>query len=323
MNHKLLSLVALSIGGWFGSAVAQMVYPEGAIVPLAMVDGAGSLIDPGNGGQCASFGGFGCYRDDVMLHGGRGVSSSAVFQVLNAGNACNYVALEGVAPAYVTVKNWNEAYPGELTTAYTSEIYYSSSAPASFPVPQGWSTINVTTAFPVSNATQSVRLTCQGGPSSPGAVAIAPSVGTRRSNPALVANWLTPDDLSVRWSGNGSLISFSNNQSHSDSQAGYGRTRDVAVTFPGMYGGTLFQVYSGNSICRRVQVSSNSAFTARLQHKEWTQRNWTYAPGSTDVGAGLRAVTLPLTLDLSPNAYHIIKVEPFVTDKGQVSLQCV
>ena len=323
MNRKLVSIIALSVAAWVGTAGAQSVFPQGSIVPLSMVDGAGSLVDPSNGGQCASFGGFGCYRDDVMLHGGRSVSSSAVFQVLNAGNACNYVAMEGVAPAYVTVKNWNEAYPGELTTASTSEIYYTNSAPSSFAMPQGWSTINVTSAFPISSSTQMVRLTCQGSPSFPGGFAIAPSVGTRRANPMLVSNWLTPDDLSVHWSGNGSLISFSNNQAHSDSQVGYGRTRDVAVTFPEAYGGTLFQVYSGNSTCRRVHVSSAVSASAQVQSKEWTQRNWSFAPASTDIGAGLRGIALPVTLDLAPNAYHIIKVEPFSTDKGLVSMQCV
>jgi hypothetical protein len=322
MNHKLASILALAMAAMAGSAGAQSVFPQGAIVPLSMVDGAGSLVDPSNSGQCGSFGGFGCYRDDVMLHGGRSVSSSAVFQVLNAGNACNYVALEGVAPAYVTVKNWNEGYPGELTTASTSQVYYTNSAPASFAVPPGWSTINVTSAFPIASSTQMVRLTCQGGASFPGGFAIAPSVGTRRNSPLLVANWLTPDDLSVRWSGNGSLISFSNNQAHVDSQVGYGRTRDVAVTFPGAFAGTLFQVYAGNSICRRVQLTSNIAGSAQVQHKEWTQRNWTYAPGSSG-GSGFATVGLPTTLTLAPNAYHIIKVEPFTTDKGTVQLQCV
>lgn len=323
MNRKLVSILALSMAALAGTAGAQGVFPQGAIVPLSMVDGAGSLIDPGMGGQCTSFGGYGCYRDDVMLHGGRSVSSSAVFQVLNAGNACNYVALEGLAQAYVTVKNWNEAYPGELTTSATSEIYYANSAPASFPMPQGWSTINVTSAFPIASSTQTVRLTCQGSPSFPGGFAIAPSVGTRRANPLLVANWLTPDDPSVRWSGNGSLIAFSNNQSHPDSQVGYGRTRDVAVTFPGAFGGTLFQVYAGGSTCRRVHISSDVSNSAQIQFKEWTQRNWSFAPGSTDIGAGLGAIGLPTTLDLAPNAYHIIKVEPFATDKGLVSMQCV
>ncbi|MDB5942533.1 MAG: hypothetical protein JWQ13_2099 [Ramlibacter sp.] len=323
MNRKLLSIAALSIAAWAGAAGAQGVFPQGSIVPLSMVDGAGSLVDPTSGGQCAFFGGYGCYRDDVMLHGGRSVSSSAVFQVLNAGGACNYVALEGLAPAYVTVKNWNEAYPGELTTAFTSQVYYTSSAPASFAVPQGWSTINVTSAFPIASSTQTVRLTCQGGASFQGGFAIAPPVGTRRANPMLVANWLTPDDLTVHWSGNGSLISFSNNQAHSDSQLGYGRTRDIAVTFPGAFGGTLFQVYAGNSTCRRVNISSTAGAAAQVQSKEWTRRNWSFAPGSSDLGGGFRAISLPLTLDLVPNAYNIIKVEPFSTNKGQVSVQCV
>lgn len=323
MNHKLVSSIALLLAALGGAAGAQSVFPQGSIVPLSMVDGAGSLVDPTNGGQCGSFGGFGCYRDDVMLHGGRSVSSSAVFQVLNAGGACNYVALEGLAPAYVTVKNWNEAYPGELTTASTSEVYYTNSAPASFAMPQGWSTINVTSASPISSFSQTVRLTCQGAPSSAGGFAIAPSVGTRRSNPLLVANWLNPDDLTVHWSGNGSLISFSDNQAHPDSQVGYGRTRDVAVTFPGAYAGTLFQVYAGNSTCRRVNVSSSVSASAQVQFKEWTQRNWSFAPGSSDIGAGLRGIPLPMTLDLAPNAYHIIKIEPFAPEKGTVSVQCV
>ena len=323
MNRNLVPILALSIAALADIAGAQGVFPQGAIVPLSMVDGAGSLIDPTMGGQCASFGGYGCYRDDVMLHGGRNVSSSGVFQVLNAGGACNYVALEGLAPAFVTVKNWNEAYPGELTTSPTSEIYYTSSAPASFPMPQGWSTINVTSAFPIASATQSVRLTCQGGPSFQGGFAIAPSVSSRRSNPLLVANWLTPDDLTVRWSGNGSLISFSNNQAQGDSQAGYGRTRDVAVTFPGAYGGALFQVYAGNSTCRQVRITSDVSSTAQVQHKEWTQRTWSFAPGTISMGANLTGIDLPITLGLSPNAYHVIKVEPFGTSKGLVSMQCV
>ena len=60
--------------------------------------------------------------------------------------------------------------------------------------------------------------------------------------------------------------------------------------------GTLFQVYVGNSTCRRINVSSSVSASAQVQYKEWTQRNWSFAPGSSDIGAGLRGIPLPITL---------------------------
>lgn len=322
ITQFLRAAIATTVVG--SSLMIGSVATAQSVIPTANLDGVGSLIDPTNSGQCSSFGGWGCYRDEVRLWGGTGSPSSGVFQVLNTAGMCDYVTITSPASTnYITVKYWNEAYPGEKYSDSLSTVYWGSSTTMRVPVPVGWSTINVTTGNALPSGSSSLVMTCGYGSSATSAVGVvAPSVSQRRANPNTVANYLQTFDTSVRWTGNGSLITFSGNSTNSDSVAGYGRNLDISVTQSGYFAGVFFQVYSGSSVCRNVRISGASS-AAQILYKGWSERNWVPVPNSQSIGASLTSVTVPYTVSLPANGYYLIRVEPFVTTAAQVEARCV
>lgn len=304
------------------AAMAQTSY-----IGSAVIDGAGSLIDPGNGGQCAAWGGYGCSRDVVRLQSWS-MRSAGVFQVYNNGG-CDFVRVSGLSSANLIVKSWDEAYPGQKYRGGAGAIYRASSLPAHVPVPAGWSVIHVSSVAPLS-APVDVQLQCQSGgfyQLATGQVSVTAS-GTTLYNSGSATLGATFDEFGSAWGGNGSLMTFSNNRSSADTVAGYGRNIDVSATYGlGLFSTVLFQGLGQGSTCRNVRIAASAPGTiAEIRVKEWSLRNWSYVAGSPSPDQyGFRTVSLPYIVPMPNGEYTLIKVDPFTNGQtpNQISATCL
>jgi hypothetical protein len=307
-----------------GSAcVLTVAMAQTSLIGQAVIDGVGSLIDPSNGGQCASNGNFGCSRDVVRLQSWA-MRSAGVFQVYNDGS-CGFVRISGLPSANIMIKAWDEAYPGQrYRGGGTGGIYRANSLPANMPVPGGWSLVHVSSLSPLSGAVD-VQLQCQSGgffQLSTGQISVTAS-STSLSDGSGTFLGATYDEYFAAWGGNGSLITFSNNRAAPDVAAGFGRNVDIANTYGlSLFSTVLFQGYSGGSTCRNVRVSSNKSGTiAEIRVKEWSQRNWNYVAGSPAPSQyGYRTVSLPFVVPMPGGEYTLIKVDPFTNGTAPESI---
>ncbi len=300
-------------GGWCSlETEAQMLMDpslemDTSLVPTSTVDGAGSLVDPNRGGKCNDLGGWGCYRDIVTLHH-HDTPSTGLFQVLRESGKCDYVQLDGLKEAYVVVKGWDEHYPGEKNGDYFSTVYKATGLPADVPlvakINSSWNLIAVTSTVPIpAGQTRDVTLTCMSGSPGQSLKVIAPDVSTRKNNPTLVLN---PLPNNTYWSGNGSLMSFSNNRSiPATSQSEYGRKQDEVITLTTKNSLAIFQVYKSSSLgCRSVVIDTPpgtfSVVAAEISWKIWNAPNWLCG----------NLVSLPYTVDLPTDEhYWVIKIK--------------
>jgi hypothetical protein len=231
------------------------------ILPPSVVDGAGSLVDPANGGRCSAFQLNGCSRDLVRLHS-HGVPSTAVFQVLGQRGSCDHVNVGGLDAAHILVKRWSETYPGAEGDG-SSSIFLANRLPASLPIPSNtWMTISVTTTSPVpAGQTRTVSLACGSGSGSYARPAdLAPPVTSRAANPQLL---LLPLQGDFFWSGNASMVTFSANTANAAAAVGYGRTRDEAITLASRKSLAVFQFFAEGRICKTVELSDAAGVASR------------------------------------------------------------
>jgi hypothetical protein len=311
-----------------GSAcVLTVAMAQTSYIGSAAIDGAGSLIDPGNGGQCAAWGGYGCSRDVVRLQSWS-MRSAGVFQVYNNGG-CDYVRVSGLPSANIIVKAWDEAYPGQKYRSTVGGIYQASSLPANLSVPPGWSVIHVSSVAPLSAPTD-VQLQCQSGgffQLATGQVSLIAS-GASLYNSGSTTLGATFDEYGSTWGGNGSLMTFSNNRTSTDTLAGYGRNLDVTNTYGmGRFSTVMFQGLGQGSTCRNVRIASSASGTfVEIRVKEWSQRFWNYVAGSPAPSQyGFRTVALPYIVPMPDGQYTLIKVDPFTNGAASemISATCL
>lgn len=273
---------------------------KGGLVPLSFIDGAGSLVDPGNNKDCISNGNFGCSKDTVRLHP-HSTSSTALFQVLKQYGQCDYVRVSGLKEAYISVKGWSEQYPGE-TGLGNSAIYKADALPADIPLTNSdWSIIAVTTTVPIpANSIRDINLECVGGFGIQSWQLKKLTADISSASNAVARKLSTQGGYS--WGGNGSLITFSNNQIINDTRSNYGRYRDVAKTISGVNAGTVavFQVYNSPTYACNKLIINNSLVnsSATISWKSWAKATWTGV-----------STKLPYTLLLNGSDYSIIKIE--------------
>ncbi len=268
------------------------------IVPESFIDGAGSLVDPGNNNACISNNNYGCSKDTVRLHP-HSTSSTALFQVLKQYGQCDYVRVSGLKEAYISVKSWSEQYPGE-TVLGNSAIYKADALPADIPLTSNeWSIIAITTTVPIpANSIRDITLECVGG------FGIQYWQLKKLTSDMSSATNATERRLSTQngysWGGNGSLITFSNNQITTDTRAGYGRNLDVAKTISGIGTVAVFQVYNSPTYACNKVIITNSLInsSATISWKSWAKATWT----------GVSTI-LPYTVSLNGSDYSIIKIE--------------
>jgi hypothetical protein len=277
---------------------------------LSHFDGAGSLVDPSNGGACNAKGGYGCYRDVVRMHP-NSLPSTAVFQVLRVPGQCDSVKIEGLLGASVAVKQWNEGYPGSRGNALST--VYRSVFPAQIPLSSdsAWHLISVTSLSPIpAGSIRDVLMTCQAfGVNASTNTETAPPLASRANNLDAV---IPKFDSNSYWGGNGSLISFSANAFNGDTQAGYGRTQDVAKKLITLPSKSIFQIFNNSQTCKYVRLArkDGGSMFAAIQWKPWSQAGW----------SGM-SVQLPYTL-LQPEGYNIITVDS-ANDGTDTSVQAV
>lgn len=285
-----------------------------SLLPPSVVDGAGSLVDPAGAGRCVTYSGNGCSKDLVRLHP-HGVPSTAVFQVLSQAGRCDFVNVSGLVSANIIVKRWSETYPGSEGDA-TSSVFFANSLPVSIPLPANkWMTISVSSTGAVpSGQTRTVAVACgTGAPQYSRPTDVAPPMATRAANPQSL---LLPLQGDYFWSGNASMMSFSANSSNSASSAGYGRTRDEAITLSSRKSLAMFQLFAEGETCRSIQLSDAAGTTGRtveVSTKLWDQPAWN---NSTNV-------QLPARLSVSQDGYWLVKVKPATIGWFKIRAQCV
>lgn len=287
------------------------------LIPMSVFDGSGSLVDPTRLGTCSRIGNFGCSRDVVRLHP-HSLPSTGTFQILSQAGVCDYVRVEGLLSAYISVKRWNETYPGN--TDGLSTIYKAVSLPAHVKVPSNdWVLLTVTSTAPVpANQYRDVTLTCVQGTFSqlpPGNQIsnIAPPVATRATDPSSLLVTLESD---FHWSGSGSLISISGNNSFSATIGGFGRDRDEAIKLNSKKSLLSFQAYSDGTICRSVRITDAAGSTGAVVEtstKVWTDSLWSQPISGQ----------LPITVTIPGAGYWIIKVRPAAIGWQKLRAVCI
>lgn len=290
------------------------------LIPMSYFDGAGSLIDPANGGNCGAIGNYGCSTDKVRLHS-HSISSTGVFQVVSQKDRCEYVRIEGLSSAIIAVKRWDETYP--RNSDGLSTIYRVNSLPASLRLPvDKWVMISVTTTqqIPVGE-TRDITLRCltasEYSHPVPGQISdIAPPIADRALYPDLLLVKFGDD---FHWSGSGSLVTFSGSQLQvPNTYDGFGRNKDMAIKFSSRKSLLSFQIFSDGINCRSVRISSaTGASTGTLVNasiKEWTSKYW---------GPAI-VTTLPFNFSIpSGRAYWILKLKPATIGTDNIRIDCI
>jgi hypothetical protein len=290
----------------------------------SVLDGAGSLVDPNNNGLCSINGNYGCSKDTVRLHP-HILPSSGVFQIFNNGGSCDYVQMSGetLPSMYISVKSWNQHYPGEnqnyiylgkeYSTTYKNDnsVNMFTNGISNIPIPPGWVLINFTSQKPLNTSTYNdITLTCARGSYFqfwPGnqLQEVAPSIDERKKDPGTVLNSFDNENY---WSGNGSLISFSGNSITNN----IGKTTDYAITLSSKKSTVIFQIFRKSTICSNIKLQSSVATDAEISYKPWYVKDW------NNIGMVKLPYTLPLTID----GYFIVKVTPKQISSMKIQGSC-
>lgn len=209
-------------------------------------DGAGSLIDPERGTACS-----GCGEDLVKLHSRGEQSSAGFFQVFRIPDICESVDLKGLNAGTVEVRSWS---------GYGTDSKYYEVSNSSHIIPLKatlWNLIAFKTNAPIpTGQTKTITATC---------------LSDNNSNVTEVSGSPMQFDNNYFWGGNGSLISHTNNQYSSDTQAGYGRDTDTAVLLRDHKTLSVFQVTNSSS-CGKIRFKTPLSFN--LSWKLWDEKDW-------------------------------------------------
>ena len=268
---------------------------------LPQFHGAGSVINPGSiqTKVCDSFGGWGCYRDEVRVHADRSVPLG-VFQVGRDSNHCTQVnvRLEAVAGASVPLQNVKvRVGPWDLRSA---DVEYTVSLPATVPLTGAtWNLLAV--QFPnIVDQPLKLLATCASNGGAQHPVAASPRAPSNSVGVPLADSYI--------WTGNGSVIS----RSGGSVGLPFGSTQDWArmYSYSGNgTGGTFFQ-WQKSATCSRVALSA----LTDSGHYRVRIRSWSAAPSAA---FSQDAVFLNATTAWSPSAaltpvddYYLIEVRP-------------
>lgn len=287
------------------------------LIPLSYFDGAGSLVDPANGGNCSTIKNHGCSLDFVKLFP-HSTPSTGVFQIFSNPQRCNRVRIEGLSSAYIGVKRWDETYPGNadgLSTIYRAKY---------LPVDVALPTVSNGTVFTLISVTSTAKIptgssrylkvACLNSAAStinaPGQlIDIAPPISERQAAPQ---NLLIRLAANIYWSGSGSLIN-----NYSGTPSAVGRTYDEAIKFSQRKSLLSFQIYSNGVTCKSVRITGsglNSGTTVEASIKKWNDATWN-APTIS---------ALPLDIALpSYGVFWILKLKPAAIGAGNLTVACL
>jgi len=241
-------------------------------------DGAGSLISPEQ--DC-----WGCNKDAAMMHAhgdNQGKPSTVVFQWLNS-SECDHIDIHtepDIGEVVVRSKPWSE---------HLTQTAYQSTLPVSLEGDGKWNTVAITSVLPVITVPEKiveVYAYCK------------PESESKKGRKTEVSKDLVGFDFDYYWTGNGSVISHAG--------TGFGKDKDLAVTFHSHKSLTVFQWYTEESSCRRLKLSDNSGQMVGLygEHngvnfKKWNDKSW--SPKICD--------SLPCTLEAPDSGYYIVKIK--------------
>lgn len=292
------------------------------LIPISYLDGTGSLIDPTNSGNCSQIGNFGCSFDKIRLHG-HATPSTGAFQVVSQRDRCEYVRLEGLQSALITVKRWNETYP--RNSDGLSTIYRANSLPVNLRLPADqWMMVAVTTTAPIpTGERRDITLRCltyseymaQAPPTSQ-LKDIAPPLTDRARYPDLLLNRFGAD---FHLSGVGSLVTFSNSQLQTpNTYQGFGRDKDIAIKLSSKKSLMAFQIFSDGGNCRTVRISSasgiNTASIVEASLKGWSSQYWGPSVASS----------IPFNIQLpAGRSYWILKLKPAAIGVENIRVECL
>lgn len=241
---------------------------------ISAFDGAGSIVRPNE--NC-----WGCNKDEAKMHPRKDRTSTVVFQWMYDANTCEHVDIStspNIGTVSVQARGWSD---------HLTKTGFASTLPTSVTTQGGtWNIFSVTSTKPLTSDV-SVFAYCKNNSD--------PKVGSKTS-------FTTPNlvefDESYFWSGNGSIISLSN-------QSGYGGTKDDAVTFNGVGHNslTVFQWYKKSS-CPNLQISAPSASSSiginGVSIKPWN---------ALDFGSNL-CTQLPCTISAPADGnYYLVKIK--------------
>ncbi|RKZ35849.1 MAG: hypothetical protein DRQ49_18775 [Gammaproteobacteria bacterium] len=233
-----------TISHWGAGVTSVEITSPPSLPPNPYFDGTGSLVDPQNNNGCD-----GCERDYVKLHSHGVLASAGFFQVFKISGVCESIDLTGLNSASIEVRSWSGRG--------TDSEYYSINGSSTIPLTNTWNLVAFQTNHPIaSGSTKTIKATCR---------------SNNSSNVSEVSGIPMMFDGNYHWGGNGSIINHSNNQSHSDTQAGYGRNRDTAVLLGSKKTLSVFQVTNTQS-CSKVKFSTPVSFN--LSWKLWNEKNW-------------------------------------------------
>jgi murein DD-endopeptidase MepM/ murein hydrolase activator NlpD len=263
--------------------------------------GAGSLINPTSlqTKVCDSFGGWGCYRDEIRLHAD-GSTPLGVFQVGRDSSYCTQVNLQLVATAGASMPVQNVKIRLGPWNDRSVDVEYTISLPATIPLLNtAWNLLAVQFPSPISQQAKLLAICAGSGgglyPTASASRAPANSRGIDLAN-------------GYSWTGNGSAIS----RSGGSVQFPFGNTQDWAKmhSFSGNgTGGTFFQ-WQKSVACPRVMLSARTD----SGHYRIRIRAWDSAPSAA---FALEGVYLSASSSWSPSAslvpldnYYLIYVYP-------------
>ncbi len=280
----------------FGSLLALLI----AAIPLSNVyaeishfDGAGSLISPEQ--DC-----WGCNKDAAMMHGhgdNQGKPSTVVFQWLNSPE-CDHIDIHtepDIGKVVVRAKAWSD---------HLTQTAYKSTLPVSVEAEGKWNTVAITSTIPVKSVSGEkvmVSADCK------------PQSESKKGRKTEVSKDLVGFDFDYYWTGNGSVIS--------QAGTGFGKDKDLAVTFHSHKSLTVFQWYTESS-CRRLKLSDKSGQMVGLygEHdgvsfKKWDEKSWSLKICDS----------LPCTLEAPDSRYYIVKIksEANALLSGELMAECL
>jgi hypothetical protein len=296
--------------------IAFLANNSAPLIPRSILDGQGTLTNPNLLGGCSSISSWGCSRDQAILHS-RPEPSTAVFQVQHFANGtCNHVAISGLQSAYVSVRQWNETYPGERGRSDTKGIFKANTFPALFRLPIGFSLVSVTSVQPVpAGETRTITMECRSTPyqeysSNPNKVRLdTAALQTRSPNSLLLS--LVSDSLDSRNSvmnSAASLISVSGLSGIS-----YGSNIDVLLFTGTKHERNIVQTYNSGT-CNLRLVGTNASARYSIYRKRWNATDWQLV--SSDV-------TLPHALNNPASDYTVYMLRQGTPKQDRVTVNCI
>jgi hypothetical protein len=294
---RLTSGVQKDSFGFFGGKKAGTVDPLAFLIAhpsYSSFDGAGSLIDPRDGGSCSAAGNDGCSHDYVKLQSHLPNDGSAGFyQVLGVPGVCEAVRLEESNPAAAVTGFTIEVRPWSGGGGSNSKYYSVSKLPAVIPLvfTDSWNLVGFQTVDPVAVGGRLVKASCL-------------PVATLGADVMAVKGTPIRFSSDYFWGGSGSLIRHSDNQDHSETRLGYGRDRDVALLLGNKRSLSTFQV-TKTTTCPKITFST--PISIEISWKSWNAFDW--------INAG--TVTNGQTLSLPTGSYWwIVKVKSSATNSS-------